>query len=496
MLALYILLGIVAFLAIIAAIDVTQTHHAIRHNFPIVGWARYIFEGQRDKIRQYFVSAPRDELPYNLRQREFVYRSSKALPSALGFGSDKDLTAPGAYYFLNSAFATLEEEASENDAKPPVIGPHRKEPFQPKLFTNISDMSFGSLGKNAVMALARGAGLSGAWLSSGEGSLSEHHLSAECDRVLEIGPGLFGVRELDGRFSLERLKALLPHIKAITVKLAQGAKPGSGGILPKAKITEEIARIRNIPRDRDCHSPNRFKEFHDVPSMLEWIAMLQRETGKPVGFKFCLGDRGFITEVAARMAQMKEGEGPDYIILDGSEGGTGAAPMSLADAMGTPIRQALPYVDNVLREAGVRDRVRLIAAGRFAAPYEVAHGLALGADFINIARGFLLSIGCIQAMVCHTNRCPTGVTTQDPWLQSGLDPADKGVRVASYAQALRRELMVITRACGLRSPRELTRHHVMVNGEDGKPHSLAEIWPYPEGKSPRERVVAPPQARA
>ncbi|MCC6809484.1 MAG: FMN-binding glutamate synthase family protein [Deltaproteobacteria bacterium] len=470
-------------LVVIALVDVTQKNHTLRHNFPIVAWARYMLESQREKIQQYFVEMPRDGRPYNLRQRQWIYRSAKALPSATGFGSDAKLEEPGAFFFLNSPFATLETEAPTDAALPKPIGPHRAQPFNAKQFTNISDMSYGSLGRNAVKALAKGASLSGCWLSSGEGALSEHHLSEPCDRMFEIGTAKFGVRELDGSFSLERLKKITSTFNAITVKLSQGAKPGAGGVLPKAKITEEIAQIRNIRRDEDCHSPNRFMEFTDVPSMFAWIRMLQKETGKPVGFKFCLGDRAFALRVAEELAKCKPGDHPDHIILDGSEGGTGAAPVGLADNMGTPIREALPWFDNLLREHGVRDRVRLIASGRFATASEVAYGLALGADYINIARGFLLALGCIQALQCHTNHCPTGITTHDKWLQAGLDPTDKGVRAANYVKALRAELMMIVRACGLKSPAELTRHHVRVMQDNGKSVSLADIWPYPAALS-------------
>ncbi len=467
------------FLVLLAIADLTQKHHTLRHNFPIIAWFRYIIEGQREKIQQYFIEMPRNARPYNLRQRQWIYRSAKALPSATGFGTDLDVQEPGAFFFLNSPFASLETEAPTETPLPKVFGEHRKEPFQPKQFTNISDMSYGALGKNAVQALARGAELSGCWLSSGEGSLSEHHTSAPCDRVFEIGTGLFGVRELDGAFSLPRFRAVLPQVKAITIKLSQGAKPGAGGVLPKAKITEEIARIRNISREHDCHSPNRFDTFHDIPSMLEWIRLLQNESGKPVGFKFCLGDRSFAEKIADAIAAARPGDHPDHIILDGSEGGTGAAPVGLADNMGTPIRESLPYFDNLLRQRGVRDRVRLVASGRFATASEVAYGLALGADTINIARGFMMALGCIQALQCHTNHCPTGITTHKAWLQGGLNPQDKGVRVANYVRAIRHELMLIVRSCGLKSPNELTRHHVRVAQPGGKSASLAELWPYP-----------------
>lgn len=477
------------FLAGIAIWDVLQKKHALRHNFPVVAWARYLLESQRDKIQQYFIETPRAGRPYNLRQREWVYRSSKALPSATGFGTDSDVQEPGAFYFLPSPFATLDEEIDALTPVPSVIGPHRREPFQPKQWANISDMSYGSLGANAVKALSRGAHLSGAWLATGEGSLSDHHMEHDCDRVLEIGAGLFGVRELDGTFSLERYKALMPKVKAVTLKLSQGAKPGSGGILPAAKITPEIARIRNIPMNEDCRSPNRFKEFHDVASMLAWVNMLQEEGGKPVGLKFCLGDRNFARELVDQIAALPPGRGPDHIILDGSEGGTGAAPMSLADNMGSPIREALPWFDNLLREKHVRDRVHLIAAGRIATAAEVAFALALGADSVYIARGFMLSMGCIQTLQCHTNRCPTGIATHSKWLQAGLDPAEKGVRVANYALAIRSELMKLVCSMGLKSPADITRHHCRIVQRDGRSGLLSDLWPYPPGTDPQEKKV-------
>ena len=491
----YLLGGTVFFLLCVALWDVLQKKHTLRHNFPVAAWIRYILESQREKIQQYFIEGPRSARPFNLRQREWVYRSSKNLPSALGFGTDLDLQAEGAWYFVHSAFPSLESEAPTDAPLPPLIGAARKVPFQPRQYANISDMSFGSLGRAAVTALAKGASLSGAWLSSGEGGLSPYHLSAPCDRVFEVGTGLFGVRELDGTFSPQRYRELSAHFRATTLKLSQGAKPGGGGVLPKAKITAEIARIRNIPPDQDCHSPNRFKEFHDLPTLFAFIKLLQEESGKPVGVKFCLGDRGFARELAERIAALPEGEGPDHIILDGAEGGTGAAPAGLADNMGTPIREALPWFDNLLREHGVRDRIRLTAAGRFATASEVGLALALGADTVNIARGFMLSMGCIQAMVCHTNRCPTGITTHSAWLQAGLDPAEKGVRVANYALNLRRELMLMVRSMGLRSPSEITRHHVFVNQGGGKSLCLAELWPYPKGADPRD-LPQPIRARA
>jgi glutamate synthase domain-containing protein 2 len=384
-------------------------------------------------------------------------------------------------HILPSMYPTLKLDSGELP-QPRVIGPTRAEPYQPKRFANISGMSFGALSSNAVRALSRGAKLSGCYLGTGEGSISPYHLEGDCDILYQIGPAKFGCRRPDGTFDDDKAARMLalPQVKMVEIKLAQGAKPGKGGVLPKEKITEEIAEIRGIPIGQDCHSPNRFEEFHDAVSLLDFVARVRRLTGKPIGLKMVVGSNREVDELCSEIR--KRGDGPYFIAVDGKEGGTGAAPLALADYVGLPLIDALTTVDNALRRYGLRDEVTLIASGQIATGGEVATHIALGADLVHIARGFMFSLGCIQALQCHTNKCPTGVATQNRWLQSGLDPTDKSVRVMNYSLALERDLQMITHACGLHHPSELHRGHVIVNVSPGVRKSLVELFPYPASR--------------
>jgi len=468
-------------LAIIAVRDLTQKKHAVTRNFPVVGHFRYFFEELGQPLRQYLFSSDLEERPYNRVTRSWVYASSKGQNNLVGFGSQVDHHEPGRMHVLPSMYPTLSHDSADLP-QPRIIGPNRAEPYQPKRFANISGMSFGALSPNAVRALSRGAKLSGCYMSTGEGSLSPYHLEGECDILYQIGPAKFGCRTLDGQFDDEKAARILalPHVKMVEIKLAQGAKPGKGGLLPKEKITKEIAEIRGIPMGVDCHSPNRFEECADPSSLIDFIGRVRRLTGKPVGLKMVVGASAEVDELCAEFR--KRGEGPDFIAVDGKEGGSGAAPLALADYVGLPLIDALTAVDNALRREGLRDDVTLIASGQIATGGEVATHIALGADIIHIGRGFLFSIGCIQALRCHTNTCPTGVTTQNRWLQSGLDPADKSVRVMNYSLALERDLLMITHACGLHHPSELHRGHVVVNISPGVRKSLVELFPYPQAR--------------
>ena len=478
-------------LAIIAVRDLTQKKHAVTRNFPVIGHLRYFFEEFGQPFRQYLFSSDLEERPYNRVTRSWVYASAKGQNSYVGFGSQVDQHEPGRMHILPSMYPTLSGESTDL-SYPRIIGRTRREPYQPRRFANISGMSFGALSPNAVRALSRGARLAGCYMSTGEGSLSPYHMEGDCDILYQIGPAKFGCRTADGRFDDDKAARILalPQVKMVEIKLGQGAKPGKGGVLTKEKITREIAQIRGIPMGHDCHSPNRFEEFHDASSLLDFVARVRRLTGKPIGLKMVVGSNAEVEELCGEIR--KRGDGPDFIAVDGKEGGSGAAPLALADYVGLPLIDGLTAVDSALRRNGLRDEVTLIASGKIATGGEVATHIALGADLVHIGRGFLFSIGCIQALRCHTNTCPTGVTTQNRWLQSGLDPADKGVRVRNYSLALERDLQMITHACGLQHPNQLHRGHVVVNIAPGVRKSLLELFPYPmERGGPVSRPTAP-----
>ncbi|MGH9382766.1 MAG: FMN-binding glutamate synthase family protein [Vicinamibacterales bacterium] len=448
---LIVLAVVLLLLAILAVRDLTQKKHAVTRNFPVIGHFRFFFEELGQPLRQYLFLSDIEERPYNRVTRSWVYASSKGQNNLVGFGSQVDHHAPGRMHILPSMYPTLRGPAT-GLPQPALIGADRPTPYQPKRFANISGMSFGALSPNAVRALSRGAKLAGCYMSTGEGSLSRYHLEGEGDILYQIGPAKFGCRTREGLFDDERAERILalPQVKMVEIKLAQGAKPGNGGLLPKEKITEEIAEIRGIPMGVDCQSPNRFEECYDVTSLLDFVARVRRLTGKPIGLKMVVGSIAEVQELCHEIR--RRGDGPDFIAVDGKEGGSGAAPLALADYVGLPLIDGLTAVDDALRCEGLQDRVTLIASGKIATGGEVATHIALGADLVHIGRGFLFSIGCIQALRCHTNTCPTGVTTQDRWLQSGLDPADKGVRVMNYSLALERDLLMITHACGAQSP--------------------------------------------
>ena len=475
--------GVVLALVVVLAIrDVTQKKHAITRNFPVIGHLRYLFEELGQPLRQYFFANDLEERPYNRVTRSWVYASSKGQNNLVGFGSQADHNEPGRMHIVPSMYPTL-RGAADIDPQPRVIGADRKQPYQPRRFANISGMSFGALSPNAVRALSRGAKLSGCYMSTGEGSLSPYHVEGGGDILYQIGPAKFGCRTPDGLFDDERAKKIvsLPQVKMVEIKLAQGAKPGNGGLLPKEKITNEIAEIRGIPMGVDCQSPNRFEECQDARSVIDFIARVRKLTGKPIGLKMVVGSQEEAEELCFEVR--RRGEGPDFIVVDGKEGGSGAVPLALADYVGLPLIDGLTIMDNALQREGVRNRITLIGSGKIATGGEVATHIALGADLVHIARGFMFSLGCIQALRCHTNTCPAGITTQNRWLQSGLDPADKAVRVMNYSKALERDLIMITQACGLKHPSELHRGHVMMNISPGVRKSLMELFPYPDASA-------------
>jgi glutamate synthase domain-containing protein 2 len=440
--------------------DTHQTQHTILRNFPVVGHVRYFAETWGEYMRQYQYLPDWAERPFNRLERSWVYRSAKGVSNLVSFGSEN---VPS-FVFRNAAFPVLDEEKRGFPGKliGVATGPGAcREPFVAMNFFNISGMSYGALSHAAVSALSRGAKLSGVWMGTGEGGLSKFHLEGGGDIVMQIGTAKYGVRDAAGNLSDDRLRtiAAYPQVKMFEVKLAQGAKPGKGGILPGNKVTKEIAEIRGIPEGQDSVSPNRHRDIGSIEELGRFVAHVREVTGKPVGVKFVVGDPAFVDEWFHEITEHPEWA-PDYLHVDGGEGGTGAAPASLADYVGLPITQALPMVAALRAEYGLADRIRILAAGKLVTPDKVAWALCMGADFVSSARGFMFSLGCIQAMKCGSGHCPTGVTAVEPRLIAGLDPTDKAVRVANYARRMQDEVAIIAHSCGLADPTGFLPRHV------------------------------------
>lgn len=453
-----------------------QKSHAIRRNYPLIGRFRYFLEHLGEFFRQYFFAMDREELPFNRAQRAWVYRAAKDLSTMVPFGSTKNMLTPGRVIFLNDPYPTLDSKAAET--QPMMIGPHARQPYVARSLHNISGMSFGALSKPAVQALSKGASMAGCWLNTGEGGLSPYHLEGGCDLVFQIGTARYGVRDENGELSDSKLEevARLPQVKMFELKLSQGAKPGKGGILPAAKVTPEIAIIRGIPLGKASISPNRHPDVGNAGELLDLIHRVREVTGKPVGIKFVVGSWEWLEDLFLEIHERGIESAPDYIQVDSGDGGTGAAPMSLMDDVGLHLAEALPVLVDLLNGYGLRERVRVVASGKLITPNMVAWAIALGADFCVSARGYMFSLGCIQAMQCHRNTCPTGVTTHDPRLQRGLVPADKAQRVAHYHRHLVKEVEVIAHSCGVVEPRLLRRHHArMVTGTHSE--LLSDLWP-------------------
>jgi glutamate synthase domain-containing protein 2 len=466
-------------------VDRTQTRQAIRHNFPVIGRFRYFFEHLGEFFRQYFFALDREELPFNRAERSWAYRAAKDVDNTVAFGSTRDIHQRGSILFLNCPYPTLEEDAVE--AAPITFGPYSRQPYTNKAIVNISGMSYGALSGPALSALSRGAKMAGCWLNTGEGGLAPQHLEGGCDLVFQIGTAKYGVRDLDGRLSDEKLREVATHsqVRMFEIKLSQGAKPGKGGILPGAKVVEEIAHIRGIRVGHDSISPNRHPEINSHGELLDMIERVRRVTGRPVGFKAAIGAWGWLELLFEEVHRRGIESAPDFITVDGAEGGTGAAPLPLIDMVGLSLREGLPLVVDKLFEYGLRDRVRVIASGKLIVPGQVAWALCMGADIAVTARGFMFALGCIQALQCNRNTCPTGITTHNPRLQQGLDPADKAVRVASYHSNLTHEVGVIAHSCGVPSPRALKRYHAREMQESGRSVPLDQLFPIPA-----ERIVS------
>ncbi len=463
-------------LAVLFVIDITQTKHAIRRNFPVIGRLRWWLEHLGVFFRQYFFAMDREEMPFNRAQRTWVYRAAKNLDNTQPFGSTRDLRPVGTILFANTTFPALEGKTPP--AQSLSIGPDCEQPYAAPSFFNISAMSYGAISKPAVLALSNGARMAGCWLNTGEGGLSPYHLEGGADIVFQIGTAKYGVRNEQDGLDEAKLKAIAayPQVRMFEVKLSQGAKPGKGGILPAAKVTPEIAAIRGIPAGKDSLSPNRHPDIDSVPELLDFIGRVRTLTGKPTGFKLVLGNPRWLDELLGEINRRGSENAPDFITVDSADGGTGAAPMGLLDYVGLPIQESLPLVVDKLTDYGLRERIRVIASGKLITPGDVAWALCVGADFINSARGFLFALGCIQSMQCDKNTCAAGITTHNPHLQKGLDPVDKAERVRHYVENMSREVGIIAHSCGAAEPRQLRREHCRIVVGPGRSVALNELY--------------------
>lgn len=446
-------------LSLIGLFDLLQKRHAVRRNYPILGNIRYLVETIRPEIRQYLLEADSDALPFSRAQRSLVYSRAKNQVSDKPFGTLIDVYASG-FEFIGHSMrpAPLADPASFRIT---IGGPQCSQPYSASIF-NISAMSFGSLSANAIRALNQGAKLGNFHHDTGEGSISPYHREHGGDLVWELGSGYFGCRTSDGRFDPQAFaaQARSPQVRMIEVKMSQGAKPGHGGILPKHKVTQEIAETRGVPLGEDCISPSRHSAFSTPIEMMQFIAQLRELSGgKPVGFKLCLGHPWEFMGIAKAM--LETGILPDFIVIDGKEGGTGAAPVEFTDHMGVPLREGLLFVHNTLVGLNLRDKIKLGASGKIVSAFDIASVLAIGADWANAARGFMFAIGCIQSQSCHTNKCPTGVATQDPLRQRALVVPDKAERVLNFHRNTLRALAEMLAAAGLEHPSQLEAKHLV-----------------------------------
>lgn len=478
-------LGFLSVIAIFIA-DTNQSKDAIRYNYPVIGRFRELFTRLGEFFRQYFFALDREEMPFNRAERDWIYKSAKGANNTAPFGSTRNLNLVGTPIFVNCAFPRLDEEAS--DPPPIEFGPYTKNPYRVSSIINVSAMSYGSLSKPAVRALSKGAALAGCYMNTGEGGLSPYHLEGGGAIVFQMGTAKYGVRDKDGGLDDAKLAELaaIPQVKMIEVKLAQGAKPGKGGILPAAKVNREIAKIRGIPKGKASISPNRHPEIDNVEELLDFINHVRDVSRLPTGFKTVLGAYGWIDDLCDAIERRGIESAPDFITLDGGDGGTGAAPMSLMDNVGLPLKSALPMLTDILERRGLRTRIRVIASGKLATPADVAWAYCAGADVVNVGRGFMFSIGCIQALRCHTNNCPTGITTHKKNLQGGLDPKVKSVRAANYVEKMRKDVAMIAHSCGAAHARDLKRFHVRIVQEDGTSLPLDELLENMRPKAPHE----------
>ena len=471
-----LVVGLLVLAAIIMyIIDVTQSRSAIRRNYPVIGRFRTLFSHLGEFFRQYFFALDREEMPFNRAERQWVDHVCEDGSDVVPFGSTRVLDI-GTPIFANGLFPKLDDEFPP---KPDFfIGPQTRKPYQPGSLFNISAMSYGSLSKPAVQALSHGAALSRCFLNTGEGGVSPYHLEGGCDIVYQLGTAKFGSRNADATLNEDKLRKICenPNIKMVEIKLSQGAKPGKGGILPGNKVTAEIAEIRGIEEGKSALSPNRHVDAGNVEELLDLIHRIREASGLPTGIKLCVGQVQPVIELLKAIKARGDASAPDYIAVDGGDGGTGAAPLPLIDNTGLTVRESLPLIDDLLTEYGLREHVKIIASGKLITSADVAWAFCAGADMVNNARGFMFALGCIQALKCDKNTCPTGITTHNPRLQKGLDPANKAVRVHNYIKNIIKEVEIIAHACGVDEPRELQREHLMIVQASGRSKPFNQVW--------------------
>lgn len=468
--------------------DSTQKRQAIRRNFPVLGRMRYLLELIRPEIYQYFVESDKEGVPFDREHRSLIYQRAKSVRDTTPFGTKINVYEPG-YEWVNHSLQAKEIHVS--NMRVTVGGPDCKQPYSMSLL-NISAMSFGSLSKNAILAFSRGAKLGGFAHNTGEGGLSPYHLEGGGDLVWQIGTGYFSCRDASGHFSPEKFKekAALPNVKMIEIKLSQGAKPGHGGILPAAKVTAEIAEIRGVPMGKDVLSPPTHTAFSTPIGLLEFVKQLRDLSGgKPIGFKLCVGRRREFLAICKAM--VKTGITPDFITVDGGEGGTGAAPLEFSNHIGAPLTEGLIFVHNALVGYSLRSKIRIMASGKVSSGFGMLKRLAIGADIIMCARAMMMSIGCIQALKCNSNHCPVGVATQDKYLMEGLDPTDKANRCASFQKQTIHSLAEMIGALGLDSAQELRPWHLMHRLSANETKHYGELYHFLEdGELLREPLPA------
>lgn len=474
-------------LLLVVLYDVTQKNHAILRNYPVIGHLRYLLEKIGPELRQYIVTSDTGERPFNRDQRRWVYATAKQENSYFGFGTSEDLELTPNYITIKqSAFPLVAPHRGLPGYDPTfavpsakILGGHRERPkaFRPRSIINVSAMSFGSLSPNAIMALNEGSKLAGCLHNTGEGGLSPYHQQGG-DLVLQLGTAYFGARDDNGRLDMAKLRDVVDAnpVKAIEVKLSQGAKPGHGGLLPGAKVTPEIARIRGVPVGKDVHSPAAHPEFSDVDGMLDFVERIASETGLPVGIKSAVGEMEFWRNLAREMAT--SGRGVDFITIDGGEGGTGAAPLVFTDHVAMPFKVGFARVYGALAAEGVAEDVTFIGSGKLGLPENAMLAFALGCDMVSVAREAMFAVGCIQAQRCHTGHCPTGVATQSKWLMRGLDPTLKAARLANYITALRKDMLEVSLACGVPHPAFLTPEHIEIIDDRYGSRTARDVFGY------------------